>query len=424
MPVHNSHSKTNKNTDPYIHIYNSVVEKRDLFHDDQDHKTFVNFLREYLTPPEKPEDLKVSFSVNGRVCKGVPHQPKNYFGKIELIAYSLQKDHFHLVVKEKVKGSLGKFMRSLCTRYVIYYNKKYHRSGSLFRGPYKSVMLDSLTQVLYLTRHLHRESFIKDRKNIDKHNSSYEAYLQPKGSSWINSNDVINEFASSGNNYYNGTKGYKNFVEDHKLQQKEIDLVNKIAIDPVKNTTSTLNKDSDNNVPASNEQNELKLPPTKTSQRTRMKMPQFVGISTLVFILLLTLGVRNVHTSTQKRLIATNQVASPAPAVSGAKSSQDQSETPSPTPETEKDDGKTDTNAPISDSEKSIKYLVIRIDDNSPKVNIRSGPSTTYEILAKANEGDVFELIGEDESQKWYQIKLEDGTKAYVWSEYADIGER
>ena len=122
----------------YSHIYNKGVEKRILFNDEEDYAVFLNFLKDYLSALKDPDSLKKDFKVNGRTFQGTPHQPKNYFNQVELLAYSLMPDHFHLILHQKTRGSLESFIRSLCTRYSIYYNKKYQRTGSLFEGPYKS----------------------------------------------------------------------------------------------------------------------------------------------------------------------------------------------------------------------------------------------------------------------------------------------
>ena len=142
----------------YFHIYNKGVEDRNLFNSDQDFNVFVDYLKDYLSDPPSSKELKKTFSVNGRTFQGVPHQPKNYFGKVDLIAYGLLPDHFHLLVKESSKDSIQKLIRSLSTRYAIYYNKKYKRSGSLFQGPYKSARVKGLPELLYLTRYIHRDS--------------------------------------------------------------------------------------------------------------------------------------------------------------------------------------------------------------------------------------------------------------------------
>ena len=54
----------------------------------------------------------------------------------------------------------------------------------------------------------------------------------------------------------------------------------------------------------------------------------------------------------------------------------------------------------------------------SSPVNIRTGPSTDYEIVGQLNQGDVVEVI-EIESSGWYKI-LYKGDERYIYAEYID----
>ncbi len=139
----------------YFHLYNKGVENRIIFADKADYEVFLQYMREYLTPARDRSALKTTFEINGHEYKGVPHLPKNYYKDVELIAYSLSPYHYHLLVKENTPGSLGKFMRSLCTRYAIYYNHKYHHVGSIFQGVYIGTKVPDITHVKLLTYYLH-----------------------------------------------------------------------------------------------------------------------------------------------------------------------------------------------------------------------------------------------------------------------------
>jgi len=163
------------------HVYNRGVEKRIIFNDAQDYETFEGFLKDYLTLPADPETTKKVFTVNGRSFRGTPHQPKNYFGKIELMAYGLMPDHFHLLLRQITRGSIEGLIRSLCTRYSMYFNKKYQRTGALFEGPYKSVQIKDVSQLPPLTRHIHHGS---------NDYSSYPEYSGKRKTSWVNTNVV------------------------------------------------------------------------------------------------------------------------------------------------------------------------------------------------------------------------------------------
>ena len=118
--------------DSYYHIYNRGVEKRKIFQDDEDYKVFLSYLKIYLEPPKKQE--KTEFKINNAVFRGVKRPLNNFNSQIELIAYCLMPNHFHLLVYQKTEKAMEFFMRSLGTKYSQYFNKKYDRVGYLFQG--------------------------------------------------------------------------------------------------------------------------------------------------------------------------------------------------------------------------------------------------------------------------------------------------
>lgn len=121
----------------FFHIHNEAVHGTSIFRDEADKITFLSFLKEYLSPTGS-ESVKKTFTVKGREYQGVPHMPKNYHTQVELIAYSLKPDGFNLILEQKVDHAIERLIRSLATRYSIYFNKKYNRTGTIFSGPYKS----------------------------------------------------------------------------------------------------------------------------------------------------------------------------------------------------------------------------------------------------------------------------------------------
>ncbi len=158
-------SKSEK--DVYFHVYNKGIEDKVIFKDKQDNETFVNYLKEYLSSPMDPKNNKRIFKVKGRTYKGIPHLPKNYFNKVELVSYSLTSKEFHLLLNQTVTKSIESFMRSLCTRYSMYFNKKYQRSGSLFAGPYKSSQIKNEDELLELTNKFHAMEDSKESETAE-----------------------------------------------------------------------------------------------------------------------------------------------------------------------------------------------------------------------------------------------------------------
>ncbi|MBK8049551.1 MAG: SH3 domain-containing protein [Anaerolineales bacterium] len=57
------------------------------------------------------------------------------------------------------------------------------------------------------------------------------------------------------------------------------------------------------------------------------------------------------------------------------------------------------------------------------RLNVRSGPSTDYKVLAKAEAGDVFTVVGRTENGDWLQVEPADESGASGWAaaEYLQI---
>jgi len=300
----------------YSHIFNQGVENRSIFVDDSDYQTFLNYLEEYLSTPKDLEQTKQNFTVNGRVFKGIPHQPKNYFGKVELLAYNLQPNHFHLILHQKTEKSLQAFIRSLCTRYSMYFNKKYSRSGSLFDGPYKSSTIKDNPTLLLLSQYLHKSG----------NYTSYPQYRGQKDISWLNTKDVLSIKNIEGN--------YVKYVDSYVPSDKEEELLRNIIIE---------------NPKAHLERRDPEVSTPKQSSR----FPELVAASA-VFILLIGLGLRNISTSAY----AIPDIIEPSPNALGVTTVLP-SPSPSPSP--------TISPTPVS-------MLKIRKSDTSTPVNIQSQP--------------------------------------------------
>jgi len=69
-------------------------------------------------------------------------------------AYVLMTNHVHLLVTPTTPGALGKMMQALGRRYVSYFNRHYHRTGTLWEGRYKSCLVDSEDYVLRCYRYI------------------------------------------------------------------------------------------------------------------------------------------------------------------------------------------------------------------------------------------------------------------------------
>ncbi|KKP40698.1 hypothetical protein A2130_03925 [Candidatus Woesebacteria bacterium GWC2_33_12] len=223
MPAKNSIKLDIEET--YYHVYNRGVDKRVIFEDEQDYKVFLNYLREYLSPPKPLSELEVEVTLKGSTFKGIPRLLNNYFDQIHLLAYCLMPNHFHLLIKQKDIGMMKNFMRSLGTRYSVYFNKRYERSGSLFQGIYKAVIISNENYLLHLSRYIHLNP-AELRIELDDAYSSYGDYTGLRNTTWIESETIKSYFSKENNKI----TSYKSFVES-MIDKKDNELIQGYTLD-------------------------------------------------------------------------------------------------------------------------------------------------------------------------------------------------
>jgi len=126
--------------------------------------------------------------------------------KFNLYAYCLMPNHYHLFL-ETLQPNLSKIMQYINTAYTVYYNKKRNKTGHLFQGRFKSLLVDEDSYFLKLTRYIHLnpvKAKIVDLPQEYKW-SSFKGYIKPKADKYIDYPEL---------NAYLGMKlvDYKDFV--------------------------------------------------------------------------------------------------------------------------------------------------------------------------------------------------------------------
>lgn len=201
MPAKNSVKTYVENS--YYHIYNRGVEKRIIFQNPQDYGVFLNYLKEYLLPKDEQNlrnrltDPNVSYKEKDKILKLL--RLNNFSNEIILIAYCLMPNHFHFLVKQKSNYGIDMFMQSLCTRYTMYFNRKYKRVGSLFQSVYKAVLVNTDEQFLHLTRYIHKQALASQGETLrgESHPSSYDDYIGKRKTIWVHPEGVLSNFSTT-----------------------------------------------------------------------------------------------------------------------------------------------------------------------------------------------------------------------------------
>jgi REP element-mobilizing transposase RayT len=210
----------------YYHIYNRGVDKRKVFLDERDYQRFLlslNLLndkedglflqwRDYMRCKEKSEKpfLKLGF------------RNRNFL--VDILAFCLNPNHYHLLVKQRIKKGVERFMHKLGTSHTKYFNEKYKRSGVLFQGKFKAVHVKNDGKLLYLSAYINQNSEVHGIAKAEKWRwSSYPQYLSGKKLGLCKTDDILDQFRS--------TKKYKEFCRENLMEMLERKKYEKMLIE-------------------------------------------------------------------------------------------------------------------------------------------------------------------------------------------------
>lgn len=118
---------------------------------------------------------------------------------VNIAGYCLMNNHYHILLQTP-QANLSRFMRHLDGVYTQQFNRKYNLDGPLFKGRYKSILIENDTHLLQALRYVHRNPI---KAGIEKELgnypwSSYLGYiLESKEWEWLYSDFILSMFNGS-----------------------------------------------------------------------------------------------------------------------------------------------------------------------------------------------------------------------------------
>ncbi|MDZ7611474.1 MAG: transposase [Candidatus Moranbacteria bacterium] len=224
----------------YYHIYNRGVDKREIFLNEQYFRRFLLYMRkfnnkyapgglyeEYLRNKKKDSSNEDEGGRGGgrgsaSTLEAEPLPPSQDEKIVEIIAYCLNPNHFHLLLKQKEEGGISSYMQKIGTGFTMFFNKKNDRSGSLFQGRYKSVHIDTNEYLLYLSAYINCNNFIHGYNNSpeDWLYSSYLDFIGRREGILPKKSIILEQFDNSFKDYKKFCKMNMEYLKDRKEMQK------------------------------------------------------------------------------------------------------------------------------------------------------------------------------------------------------------
>ena len=145
------------------HVLNRGVEKRTLFLDSSDYARFVHDMYEFNdSRPTANSGHRFHPTMKGFVNPSLERELV-----VDIHGWCLMKNHYHLLLSERVPGGLSLFIRKLNIGYANYFNQRYSRTGTLFQGRTKKKLIDSDAYFLHILNYIHLNPLDYNRQARD-----------------------------------------------------------------------------------------------------------------------------------------------------------------------------------------------------------------------------------------------------------------
>jgi len=139
-------------TNEIYHIYNRGVEKREIFLETADYLRMIHNLYEL-----NDKNATLNSEYHPKRNPGIEIYTENRAKEslVEILAFVLMPNHYHLIVREKEEGGVVRFMQKFGVGYAMYFNKIYDRVGPLFQGRFKATHVKTEEYLRNLVGYVH-----------------------------------------------------------------------------------------------------------------------------------------------------------------------------------------------------------------------------------------------------------------------------
>lgn len=210
----------------YYHVYNRGVALQPIYSSKRDYERFllcISYYRFNNLPFKLSRLLQIPKDERESTMVGLE---KTNDKTVELIAFCLMPNHFHILIKQISEGGISKFMKQITDSYTRYFNTKNERVGPLFQGAFKAVRVENNDQLIHLSRYIHLNPLVsyvvRESDFLDYPWSSLKNYLNVDFG-LVNPKIVLDNFKTP--------KDYLKFVMDQADYGKKLEDIKHLTLE-------------------------------------------------------------------------------------------------------------------------------------------------------------------------------------------------
>jgi len=204
----------------YYHVFNKTIDNKDIFSSTSNVNEFKQRMHYY-----RSTKANTSFSLLPRLGKSSLEtldfeiSLEQYF-KVEILAYYLMPNHYHLVLQQKIDNGISDFISKLINSFTRNFNLKTERKGQVFLKDFKAVSIKTYEQLLHTVRYVHLNGFSsrldKTFEEMINNRSSHGTYLGLGNNELVNTSKILMYFN-------NDLESYKYFILDRADYQRSLE---------------------------------------------------------------------------------------------------------------------------------------------------------------------------------------------------------
>ena len=211
--------------DQIYHVFNSGVAGLPIFSGSRDYHRFMDLVDYYRfvdTPTSYSYFLKLPVSERKLIKKSLVKS------QVEILAFCLMTNHFHLLLKQKTDLGIKTFISKVQNGFAKYYNFKNKRTGPLFQPMFKAVLIETDEQLMHVSRYIHLNpatGYLVEIKDLSGYPwSSLSSYLdESPGLPLVSSDSLGSLFAEKSK--------YREFVFDQAEYQRELGKIKHLVLE-------------------------------------------------------------------------------------------------------------------------------------------------------------------------------------------------
>jgi putative transposase len=180
----------------YYHIYNRGAGKSKIFYNEENYKYLIKLIE--------------------KNCQKYD---------VGIITYCLMPNHYHFLLQQLTDEPISKFINVIFNGYVQALNRQQNRTGTLFEGRFKHILIDDWKYLIHLCRYIHRNP-VKAGLVSKPEQWEFSNYKE-----WIGVRNGILKDEDFIKEHFENSNSYVQFVNDLEDEKKSLSKIGKYIWD-------------------------------------------------------------------------------------------------------------------------------------------------------------------------------------------------